>query len=204
MNSWIQSSLFSSCKAFVCFIFIVSFPVDCQVTQTRERAVSKERVTQSKIVDLETQLSRIKTELNQLQRAKEEVSEISPFVNFFEIFLSKSSKHPWTSLQAERRYQSRLQDVKDRLEQSDSTNRSLQSYVQFLKSSYVNVFGDPALTGSSFRTPSPIWKLFQKSFKTCISLLFTTDDLLTLLCFVLYSEKAYLLDMVILVSTKTL
>uniref|UniRef100_A0A672M7K9 Outer dense fiber protein 2 n=1 Tax=Sinocyclocheilus grahami TaxID=75366 RepID=A0A672M7K9_SINGR len=100
-----------------------------QVTQTRERAASKERVTQSKIVDLETQLSRTTTELNQLRRAKEE---------------------------AERRYQSRLQDVKDRLEQSDSTNRSLQNYVQFLKSSYVNVFGDPALTGSSFRTPSPI------------------------------------------------
>lgn len=163
------------------------FPVDCQVTQTRERAVSKERVTQSKIVDLETQLSRIKTELNQSQRAKEEVRVISPFVNLFQIFLSNSSKHPWTSLQAERRYQSRLQDVKDRLEQSDSTNRSLQNYVQFLKSSYVNVFGDPALTGSSFRTPSPIWKHFQKSFKTCISLLVTTDDLLTLLCFVLYS-----------------
>uniref|UniRef100_A0A8C1ZJD1 Outer dense fiber protein 2 n=1 Tax=Cyprinus carpio TaxID=7962 RepID=A0A8C1ZJD1_CYPCA len=100
-----------------------------QVTQTRERAASKERVTQSKIVDLETQLSRTITELNQLRRAKEE---------------------------AERRYESRLQDVKDRLEQSDSTNRSLQNYVQFLKSSYVNVFGDPALTGSSFRTPSPI------------------------------------------------
>uniref|UniRef100_A0A8C1M7M4 Outer dense fiber protein 2 n=1 Tax=Cyprinus carpio TaxID=7962 RepID=A0A8C1M7M4_CYPCA len=100
-----------------------------QVTQTRERAASKERVTQSKIVDLETQLSRTTTELNQLRRAKEE---------------------------AERRYESRLQDVKDRLEQSDSTNRSLQNYVQFLKSSYVNVFGDPALTGSSFRTPSPI------------------------------------------------
>uniref|UniRef100_A0A671QQV9 Outer dense fiber protein 2 n=1 Tax=Sinocyclocheilus anshuiensis TaxID=1608454 RepID=A0A671QQV9_9TELE len=100
-----------------------------QVTQTRERAASKERVTQSKIVDLETQLSRTTTELNQLRRAKEE---------------------------AERRYQSRLQDVKDRLEQSDSTNRSLQNYVQFLKSSYVNVFGDPALTGSSFHTPSPI------------------------------------------------
>uniref|UniRef100_A0A672S1L8 Outer dense fiber protein 2 n=1 Tax=Sinocyclocheilus grahami TaxID=75366 RepID=A0A672S1L8_SINGR len=100
-----------------------------QVTQTRERAASKERVTQSKIVDLETQLSRTTTELNQLRRAKEE---------------------------ADRRYQRRLQDVKDRLEQSDSTNRSLQNYVQFLKSSYVNVFGDPALTGSSFRTPSPI------------------------------------------------
>ncbi|XP_057216283.1 outer dense fiber protein 2 isoform X1 [Triplophysa rosa] len=100
-----------------------------QVTQTRERAASKERATQSKVVDLETQLSRTTSELNQLRRAKEE---------------------------AERRYQSRLQDVKDRLEQSDSTNRSLQNYVQFLKSSYANVFGDTALTGSSFHTPSPI------------------------------------------------
>lgn len=59
--------------------------------------------------------------------------------------------------QVERRYQSRLQDVKDRLEQSDSTNRSLQNYVQFLKASYSNVFGDSALS-SSLRAPSPIWR----------------------------------------------
>lgn len=58
--------------------------------------------------------------------------------------------------QMERRYQSRLQDVKDRLEQSDSTNRSLQNYVQFLKASYTNVFGDVALS-SSLRAPSPFW-----------------------------------------------
>lgn len=57
--------------------------------------------------------------------------------------------------QVERRYQSRLQDVKDRLEQSDSTNRSLQNYVQFLKASYANVFGDSVLS-SSLRAPSPI------------------------------------------------
>lgn len=56
--------------------------------------------------------------------------------------------------QMERRYQSRLQDVKDRLEQSDSTNRSLQNYVQFLKASYAHVFGDVALS-SSLRAPSP-------------------------------------------------
>lgn len=59
------------------------------------------------------------------------------------------------ALQTDRRYQSRLQDVKDRLEQSDSTNRSLQNYVQFLKASYASVFGDSALT-SSFRPPSPL------------------------------------------------
>uniref|UniRef100_A0A803YLF5 Outer dense fiber protein 2 n=1 Tax=Meleagris gallopavo TaxID=9103 RepID=A0A803YLF5_MELGA len=98
-----------------------------QVEQTRERATSRERAAQSKVLDLETQLSRIKTELNQLRRNKDD---------------------------AERRYESRLQDLKDRLEQSESTNRSMQNYVQFLKSSYANVFGDSALLGSPSRSRS--------------------------------------------------
>ncbi|XP_010193001.1 PREDICTED: LOW QUALITY PROTEIN: outer dense fiber protein 2 [Mesitornis unicolor] len=95
-----------------------------QVEQTRERAMSKERTAQSKMLDLETQLSRNKTELNQLRRSKDD---------------------------AERQYESRLQDLKDRLEQSESTNRSMQTYVQFLKSSYANVFGESALLGSPSR-----------------------------------------------------
>ncbi|XP_028456835.1 outer dense fiber protein 2 isoform X1 [Perca flavescens] len=99
-----------------------------QMSETRGLAATKERSTQSKILDLETQLSRTTSEINQLRHSKEEV---------------------------ERRYHSRLQDVKDRLEQSDSTNRSLQNYVQFLKASYANVFGDSAL-GSSLRAPSPV------------------------------------------------
>ncbi|XP_014805341.1 PREDICTED: outer dense fiber protein 2 isoform X1 [Calidris pugnax] len=45
-----------------------------QVEQTRERAASRERIAQSKMLDLETQLSRNKTELNQLRRSKEDVS----------------------------------------------------------------------------------------------------------------------------------
>ncbi|XP_021117595.1 outer dense fiber protein 2 isoform X12 [Heterocephalus glaber] len=98
-----------------------------QVEQTKEQALSKERVAQNKILDLETQLSRTKTELSQLRRSRED---------------------------ADRRYQSRLQDLKDRLEQSESTNRSMQNYVQFLKSSYANVFGDSPYT--SFLTSSPI------------------------------------------------
>uniref|UniRef100_A0A4W3JG62 Outer dense fiber protein 2 n=1 Tax=Callorhinchus milii TaxID=7868 RepID=A0A4W3JG62_CALMI len=101
----------------------------CQVDQTRDRALSKERATQSKILDLETQLSRTKTELTQLGRSKED---------------------------AERRCQSRLQDLKDRLEQSESTNRSMQNYVQFLKSSYANVFGDTVLTSSPVCPRSPL------------------------------------------------
>ncbi|XP_039634983.1 outer dense fiber protein 2 isoform X1 [Perca fluviatilis] len=99
-----------------------------QMSETRGLAATKERSTQSKILDLETQLSRTTSEINQLRHSKEEV---------------------------ERRYHGRLQDVKDRLEQSDSTNRSLQNYVQFLKASYANVFGDLAL-GSSLRAPSPV------------------------------------------------
>ncbi|XP_058709807.1 outer dense fiber protein 2 isoform X1 [Poecile atricapillus] len=96
-----------------------------QVEQARERAVSRERAAQSKMLDLETQLSRNKTELNQLHRSKED---------------------------AERRYESRLQDLRDRLEQSESTNRSMQNYVQFLKSSYDNVFRESAFLGSPSHT----------------------------------------------------
>uniref|UniRef100_A0A8C6TS79 Outer dense fiber protein 2 n=1 Tax=Neogobius melanostomus TaxID=47308 RepID=A0A8C6TS79_9GOBI len=99
-----------------------------KITGMRECAANKERSTQSKILELETQLSRTTSEINQLRHCKEE---------------------------AEQRYQSRLQDIKDRLQQSDSTNRSLQNYVQFLKASYTNVFGDTALC-NAFRAPSPI------------------------------------------------
>nr|XP_054100255.1 outer dense fiber protein 2 isoform X7 [Callithrix jacchus] len=98
-----------------------------QVEQTKEHALSKERAAQNKILDLETQLSRTKTELSQLRRSRDDV---------------------------DRRYQSRLQDLKDRLEQSESTNRSMQNYVQFLKSSYANVFGDGPYT--TYLTSSPI------------------------------------------------
>ncbi|XP_053734452.1 outer dense fiber protein 2 isoform X1 [Synchiropus splendidus] len=98
-----------------------------QMSQTRERAAIKESTAQAKILDLETQLSRTTSEINQMQRYKDEV---------------------------ERRYKSRLLDLKDRLQQSDRTNKSLQNYVQFLKSSYA-VMEDTAQR-SAFRSPSPI------------------------------------------------
>ncbi|XP_032089237.1 outer dense fiber protein 2 isoform X4 [Thamnophis elegans] len=100
-----------------------------QLEQTRDRAAVRERMAQSKMLDLETELSKMKTELNQLRRNKDD---------------------------GERRYQSRLQDLKDRLEQSESTNRSMQNYVQFLKSSYANVFGDSILSSSPIRPRSPL------------------------------------------------
>ncbi|XP_022623858.1 outer dense fiber protein 2-like [Seriola dumerili] len=90
-----------------------------QVDDSVQKVLAKERASQSKALDLQSQLSRAKTELSQLQRSKEEM---------------------------ERRFKSQLQNLKDRLEQSDSTNRSLQNYVHFLKTSYGNVFGDSLLT----------------------------------------------------------
>ncbi|XP_028273483.1 outer dense fiber protein 2 isoform X2 [Parambassis ranga] len=45
-----------------------------QMSETRERAATKERSTQSKIVELETQLSRTTSEISQLRRSKEELS----------------------------------------------------------------------------------------------------------------------------------
>ncbi|XP_071339930.1 outer dense fiber protein 2-like isoform X2 [Trachinotus anak] len=89
-----------------------------QVDDSMQKVLAKERASQSKALDLQSQLSRATTELSQLQRSKQEM---------------------------ERRFKSQLQNMKDRLEQSDSTNRSLQNYVHFLKTSYGNVFGDSLL-----------------------------------------------------------
>ena len=44
--------------------------------------------------------------------------------------------------QTERRYSSKLYDMRDRLDQANSTTRSMQNYVAFLKSSYANVFDE--------------------------------------------------------------
>lgn len=48
-----------------------------QMSETRERAATKERSTQSKILDLEAQLSRTTSEINQLRRSKEEVKALN-------------------------------------------------------------------------------------------------------------------------------
>ena len=45
-----------------------------QLDQTRDRTVSKERLAQSKVLELEAQLSRTQAELNQLRHSKEDVS----------------------------------------------------------------------------------------------------------------------------------
>lgn len=77
-------------------------------------------------------------------------------------------------LQMERRYQSQLQSMKERLEQSDSTNRSLQNYVQFLKTSYGNVFGDSLL--ANWLQNSPVRPAFICTWINFVDLLLPSTD----------------------------
>lgn len=86
-----------------------------QVDSQKEKALVKERAAQARITDLEAQLSRATASAAQMKKSKDE---------------------------AERRYNSKLYDMRDRLDQANSTTRSMQSYVSFLKTSYANVFDD--------------------------------------------------------------
>lgn len=43
----------------------------------------------------------------------------------------------------ERRYTSQLGELRDKLEQSNNNNRSMQNYVNSLKMTYASVFNDP-------------------------------------------------------------
>ena len=45
----------------------------------------------------------------------------------------------------ERGFNSRLEDLKSRLEASHSTNRTMQNYVHFLKNAYTTAFSDSTL-----------------------------------------------------------
>ncbi|GFR89811.1 outer dense fiber protein 2 [Elysia marginata] len=103
-----------------------------QGDQLRDRYTSKERTYQTRIVDLETQLSQLRADQAKIKREKEE---------------------------NERKFNSRLYDLKDRLEQCHSTNRSMQNYVQFLKNSYSNVFGESSsmpMSSGFPASPSPV------------------------------------------------
>ncbi|CAH1272525.1 ODF2L [Branchiostoma lanceolatum] len=100
-----------------------------QTDEARDKASNKERSAQNRILDLEAQLSRVRSEMASIKRTREE---------------------------HERKHHSKLQDLTDRLEQANTTNRSMQNYVSFLKSSYANVFGDSVLTSSPYRSPTAI------------------------------------------------
>jgi len=81
----------------------------------QEKFAIKERSNNNRLSDLELEMTRCNGELSAVKRQKED---------------------------SERRYDSQMNDLRDRLEHSEATNRSMQSYVNFLKSSYQNTFGD--------------------------------------------------------------
>lgn len=81
----------------------------------KEKFDIKERSLHNKISDIELELTRSRGEISAVKRQREE---------------------------SERRLASDNGDLRDRLEHSEATNRSMQSYVNFLKSSYQSTFGD--------------------------------------------------------------
>ncbi|CAF1282728.1 unnamed protein product [Adineta steineri] len=96
--------------------------------KTREDTyTSKERSLQQRINDLEQQISKLRLDCTQLKRDKDD---------------------------AERRYTSQLGELRDKLEQSNNNNRSIQSYVSSLKTTYATVFND-TVPSSTFTLTSP-------------------------------------------------
>ncbi|CAG5111999.1 Oidioi.mRNA.OKI2018_I69.chr2.g6263.t2.cds [Oikopleura dioica] len=81
----------------------------------REKYEIKERSLQTKYSDLELELTRQKGELRAVKSQRDE--------------LEARSEHT-------------LADLRERLDHSEATNRSMQSYVNFLKTSYTSTFGD--------------------------------------------------------------
>ena len=101
-----------------------------QVTHCCSLSLSlfQDRANLSRIADLESQLSRANTLATQFRKAKED---------------------------ADRRYHSRLHELQERLDQANATKKSMENYVNFLKSSYANVFNDSGTPGS----PLPTFKI---------------------------------------------
>ena len=88
--------------------------------QQKDKAMAKDRSYHARIADLESQLNRANSLAAQLKKSKDE---------------------------SDRHYQARLQEVQERLDQANITKKSLENYVNFLKSSYTSVFnelGNPA------------------------------------------------------------
>lgn len=90
--------------------------------------IIQDRANQARIADLESQLSRANALATQFRKTKED---------------------------ADRRYHSRVHELQERLDQANATKRSMENYVNFLKSSYANVFNESGTPGS----PLPTFRL---------------------------------------------
>ncbi|XP_059839799.1 outer dense fiber protein 2-like [Hypanus sabinus] len=86
-----------------------------KVREMKDQAAAKEWVFQNRILELESELNRTTSGLKLLQQSKD---------------------------RADLNHKIRLQELKLSLEQSENQNRSIQNYIQFLKTSYTTMFGD--------------------------------------------------------------
>ncbi|XP_038157460.1 outer dense fiber protein 2-like isoform X2 [Cyprinodon tularosa] len=97
-----------------------------QVIKVKSQASSREETLQTKILELQAEKSRMDNELRLLRQSKQT---------------------------AKKQFEVRLKDLQLSLDQSESNNRSIQNYVDFLKNSYKTMFDDGLQTsalGSSY------------------------------------------------------
>ena len=78
---------------------------------------------------------------------------------------------PLPSSQADRRHHSRVHELQERLDQANSTKRSMENYVNFLKSSYASIFNDSGNPTSPHSTLLHwIYKLLESAQPTYVTL----------------------------------
>ncbi|XP_062920785.1 outer dense fiber protein 2-like [Mobula hypostoma] len=86
-----------------------------KVREMKDQAAARERAFQNRILGLESELNRTTNDLKLLQQSKDH---------------------------ADLNHKMHLQELNLSLEQSENQNRSIQNYIQFLKTSYTTMFGD--------------------------------------------------------------
>jgi len=89
----------------------------------RDEIIGSKINVQLSTFDLEQQISKLRLEYAQLKREKDEL---------------------------ERRFTSQLSELRDKLEHSNNTNRTMQNYINSLKTTYATLFNDTLPTSLSF------------------------------------------------------
>ncbi|XP_061587135.1 outer dense fiber protein 2-like isoform X1 [Cololabis saira] len=111
----------SECQALSRQLEAALSDVRQQVSKVKDQTSSKEEGLQTKILELEAEKSRRDNELRLLRQSK---------------------------LTAEKQFEVRLKDLQLSLDQSESSKRSIQNYIDFLKSSYTTMFDEGQQTST--------------------------------------------------------
>ncbi|XP_075792518.1 protein BCAP isoform X4 [Pelodiscus sinensis] len=104
-----------------------------------EKMSSKERALQTKILALETELRERREERKRLVSKLNNGEKASPVLAHSGLAAeTSSSRSQWPS---EKQQQVCLKELEHNLQKSENQTHSIQNYVQFLKNSYVTMFG---------------------------------------------------------------